>query len=236
MKLEALRREVLEANLELIRRKLVLYTFGNASGVSREEDLIAIKPSGVPFEKLTPEDIVLTDLEGKVVEGVLQPSSDLATHVQVYQAFPGVGGVVHTHSTYATAWAQAGREIPCLGTTQADYWHGAVPVTEPLSAEEIRSAYEENTGRAIVRRFAGLDADALPGVLVNGHGPFTWGVSAAKAAFHAVILEELARMAYLTTVLNPRVAPLRQVHLDKHFLRKHGPGASYGQPRRSPEK
>jgi L-ribulose-5-phosphate 4-epimerase len=229
MKLKELREEVLEANLEIVRRKLVLYTFGNASGISREEGLVAIKPSGVPFEELRPEHMVLTDLEGKVVEGDLRPSSDLDTHLVLYKASPPIGGVVHTHSTYATAFAQAGREIPCLGTTQADYWYGSVPVTRPLSEEEIRGEYEENTGHAIVRRFDGLAGEDRPGILVNGHGPFTWGASATKAAFHAVILEELAKIAHLTLALNPQAAPLPQVHLDKHFLRKHGPGAYYGQ-------
>jgi len=229
MKLQELREEVLEANLELVRRKLVLYTFGNASGISREEGLVAIKPSGVPFEELRPEHMVLTDLDGRVVEGDLLPSSDLDTHLVLYKAFPAIGGVVHTHSTYATAFAQAGREIPCLGTTQADYWYGAVPVTEPLPADEIRGDYERNTGHAIERRLEGVSADERPGVLVNGHGPFTWGKSAARAAFHAVILEELATMAHLTFALNPEAGPLPQPHLDKHFLRKHGAGAYYGQ-------
>ena len=229
MKLEKLRTEVLEANVELVRRDLVLYTFGNASGISREEGLVAIKPSGVAFDQLRPEDIVLAGMDGNLVDGGLRPSLDLATHLEIYRAFPGVGGVAHTHSTYATSWAQAGREIPCLGTTQADYFYGPVPVTKPMEEDEIRAAYEKNTGHAIARRFADLDADAVPGVLVHGHGPFTWGASATKAVFHAVILEQLARMAYLTLTLNPGAAPLPQAHLDKHFLRKHGPGAYYGQ-------
>jgi len=229
MKLEALRKEVLEANLELVRRNLVLFTFGNASGIDRTEGLVAIKPSGVPFEQLKPEDIVLTDLEGHVVEGSLRPSSDLPTHLELYKAFPQIGGVVHTHSPYATAWAQAGRELPCLGTTHADYFYGPVPLTQPLTPEEVREAYEKNTGLAIVRRFAAIDPEAVPGVLVYGHGPFTWGKSATEAAFHAVILEELARIAWLTLALNPAAKPLPQAQLEKHYLRKHGPGAYYGQ-------
>ncbi len=230
MRLEVLRKQVLEANLELVRRRLVLYTFGNASGISRAEALVAIKPSGVPFEELRPEDIVLTDLDGKLIDGNLNPSSDLPTHLELYKAFPSVGGIVHTHSAYATAWAQAGREIPCLGTSHADYWYGPVPITAPLSPEAIQEAYERHTGLAIVRRFEGLSPEDRPGVLVHGHGPFTWGDSPAKAVFHAVILEELARTAWLTFALNPSAAPLAQAQLDKHFLRKHGPSAYYGQP------
>ncbi len=232
MRLKKLRKQVVTANVELVSRNLVLYTFGNASGIDRESGLVAIKPSGVPFEELAPEHIVLTDLEGNVVDGDLRPSSDLPTHLELYKAFPELGGIVHTHSTYATSFAQAGHEIPCLGTSQADYWHGAVPVTEPMPEDEIRGAYEKNTGAAIIRRFDQSKAMDLPGVLVRGHGPFTWGESPAKAVFHAVILEEFARMAYLTLTLNPETPPLRQVHLDKHFLRKHGEGAYYGQERK----
>lgn len=233
MKLEKLREEVVEANLELLRKGLVIYTFGNASGISREEGLVAIKPSGVDFDALTPANIVLTDIDGNVVEGELRPSSDLATHLEIYKAFPAVGGVAHTHSKYATAWAQAGREIACFGTTHADYFHGPVPVTEPIPAEEIKTEYEKNTGRSIVRRFSGLDPLAVPAVLVAGHGPFSWGASATKAAFSAVILEEVACTAYRTVTLNPGASPLAQVQLDKHFLRKHGPGAYYGQKQRA---
>jgi L-ribulose-5-phosphate 4-epimerase len=229
MALESLRRHVYEANLELVRRGLVLYTFGNASGIWREHGLVVIKPSGVPYEKLTPSDLVVTDLGGRKIEGKLRPSSDLVTHLALYRAFPAIGGVVHTHSTYATAWAQAGREIPCLGTTHADYFRGPVPVTEPLAAGEIQDDYEWNTGQAIVRRFATLDAAEFPGVLLAGHGPFCWGKSADEAAHNAVVLEELARMAWLTLDLNPAAGPLSVVHRDKHFLRKHGPGAYYGQ-------
>ncbi len=229
MKLEELRNEVLEANLELIRRGLVIYTFGNASGISREDGWVVIKPSGVPFEDLTPEDMVITDLDGKLIEGEFKPSSDLDTHIEIYKAFPDVGGVVHTHSTHATAFAQAGREIPCFGTTQADYFYDVIPVTEPLTAAEIENDYERNTGHAIVRRLAGREAGEMPGILVNGHGPFTWGASAAKAAFHAVILEEVARLAWMTLTLNPGAQGLPKVHMDRHFFRKHGPGATYGQ-------
>ena len=229
MKLETLRRQVVDANQELVRKGLVIYTFGNASGISREEGLIAIKPRGVEFDALRPEDIVLTNLDGNIVEGKLRPSSDLATHLEIYKAFPESGGVVHTHSTYATAWAQSGRGIDCLGTTHADYFYGTVPVTEPLTAAEIQSDYELNTGRAIVRRLSGCEPGNMQAILVAGHGPFAWGPSPAKAVFNAVILEEVARMAYLTTTLNQGVQPIPQVHIDKHFLRKHGPGATYGQ-------
>jgi L-ribulose-5-phosphate 4-epimerase len=230
MTLDELRREVLEANRELIRRGLVLYTFGNASGLWLQQGLVVIKPSGVPFEELTPEQMVVTDLDGRVVEGRLRPSSDLPTHLEIYRAF-GAGGVVHTHSTYATAWAQAGREIPCYGTTQADYCRGPVPVTAPLEAAEIAGDYERNTGRAIVRRFRGLNPREAPWVLVHGHGPFTWGATPSEALFHAVILEEVARLAWLTVSLNPAAEPLPAVHIDRHFLRKHGPQATYGQTR-----
>src|SRR3990172_7665315 len=196
MLLESLRCEVLEANLELVRRGLVIYTFGNASGISRADGLVAIKPSGVPYEQLRPEHMVITGLDGRIVDGTLRPSSDLATHLVIYSAFPNAGGVVHTHSRFATAWAQAGREVPCLGTTHADYFRGAIPVTEPIPAAEIETDYERNTGLAIVRRFASLDPNERPGVLVAGHGPFSWGLTAAEAAHTAVIMEELAQMAY----------------------------------------
>jgi L-ribulose-5-phosphate 4-epimerase len=227
--LEQLRQEVYEANLELVSRGLVLYTFGNASGIARGEGLVAIKPSGVPYERLTPADLTLTDLDGRIVEGTLRPSSDLATHLALYRAFPGLGGVVHTHSRYATAWAQAGREIPCFGTTHADYFRGAVPVTRPMASVEIEGDYEANTGQAIVRRFADLDAGEFPAVLVAGHGPFCWGASAQEAAHHAAILEEIAHTAWVTLSLNAAASPLGNVQRDKHFLRKHGAGAYYGQ-------
>jgi L-ribulose-5-phosphate 4-epimerase len=227
--LELLREEVLEANLELVRRGLVLYTFGNASGILRDEGLVVIKPSGVPYEKMKPEHLVVSDLQGKVVEGNLRPSSDLPTHVALYKAFSHIGGVVHTHSEYATAWAQARREIPCFGTTHADYFHGAVPVTEPMAAEEIEGEYELNTGAAIVQAFRGKDPRALPGVLVANHGPFVWGPDATTAAHNAAVLESLARMALFTTTLNHEAQPISSALHDRHYLRKHGSDAYYGQ-------
>lgn len=229
MMLESLREQVLDANLELVRRGLVLHTFGNASGIARELGLVVIKPSGVPYESMKPQDLVISDLEGRIVEGELRPSSDLPTHLAIYRAFPEVGGVAHTHSTHATSWAQAQREIPCLGTTHADYFRGPVPVTEPLEPAEIESEYEANTGRAIVRRFAALDSGEMRAVLVAGHAPFCWGATPAEAAHIAVALEEIARMAFESVMLQPGVGPLPDVLRDKHFLRKQGPAAYYGQ-------
>jgi L-ribulose-5-phosphate 4-epimerase len=229
MLLQALREEVLEANLELVRRGLVLYTFGNVSGIDRGQGLVAIKPSGVVYEELTAEKMVVTDLEGMMVEGALRPSSDLATHLELYKHFEHIGGVAHTHSEYATAWAQAETEIPCFGTTHADYFHGAVPVTRRLSEAAIAGEYERETGTAICRRFTEIDPDAIPAVLVAGHGPFCWGASAAEAAHNSAILEYVARMASHTLSINGETQPLPQVLLDKHFLRKHGKHAYYGQ-------
>jgi L-ribulose-5-phosphate 4-epimerase len=227
--LEALRSEVYEANLELVRRGLVLYTFGNASGLAREQGLIAIKPSGVPYEKMTPADMVIVDLDGRVVEGSLRPSSDWPTHVALYRAFPSVGGVVHTHSRHATAWAQAGREIPCFGTTHADYFYGPVPVTASLTPAEIESEYEANTGVAIIRLMEARDPLGCPAALVAGHGPFCWGQSADDAAHMAAIVEELAAMALQTLVINAAALPVSEALRDKHYFRKHGPKAYYGQ-------
>jgi L-ribulose-5-phosphate 4-epimerase len=229
MKLQSLREQVLEANLEVVRRGLVLYTFGNASGIDRAEGLVAIKPSGVPYEGMNAADIVLVDLDGRIVDGGLRPSSDLPTHLELYRAFPSVGGIVHTHSRAATSWAQAGREIPCYGTTHADYFHGPVPVTGVLTQEEIDAGYEVNTGHLIIRALAGLDPLHTPAVLVAGHAPFCWGRTPAEAAHIAVVLEEIAGMALNALSINPQAAVLpRRLH-DKHFFRKHGPGAYYGQ-------
>lgn len=229
MLLETLRAEVLDANLELVRRGLVLYTFGNASGISRKDGLVVIKPSGVPYESLGPEHMVITKLDGEVVEGELRPSSDLKTHLQIYKHFLHAGGVAHTHSEFATAWAQARMPIPCFGTTHADYFRGEVPVTPPLTPEEIAGDYEKNTGLAICRLFRQIDPDAVPAALVAGHGPFCWGPTAARAAHHAVILESVARMAYYTRTLAVEAPPIGRTLHDKHFLRKHGQDAYYGQ-------
>lgn len=227
--LAGLRDAVLQANLDLVKHGLVVQAFGNASGIDRARGLVVIKPSGVPYPELTEDNLVVTDLKGRVVEGAFRPSSDLATHLALYHAYPGVGGVVHTHSRFATIWAQAGLSIPCLGTTHADYFRGDIPITDPMTREEIESEYEWNTGQAIVRRYANLDPAELPGVLVHGHGPFCWGPTVSSAASLAVILEEVACMAWHTVRLNPAVTELPAVHRDKHFLRKHGPGAYYGQ-------
>src|SRR5262245_9894998 len=229
MLLPRLREEVLEANLDLVRRGLVLYTFGNASAVSRQDGLVVIKPSGIPYEGMKPSDLVVTDLSGKIVEGVLRPSSDLPTHLVLYKAFPGIGAVVHTHSEYATAWAQARRAIPCYGTTHADYFNGPVPVTNVMSSDEVSSKYEENTGHAIVRAFKGIDYSSVPAVLVANHASFVWGRDAETAVHNAVVLEAVARMAYFTVAINPEAQPIGRVLHDKHHLRKHGSAAYYGQ-------
>ena len=226
--LQRLKEETLEANLELVRRGLVLYTFGNASGIDRDEGLVVIKPSGVDYDRLKPEDMVVTDLEGAVIEGSLRPSSDLKTHLALYQAFDGIGGVVHTHSEHATAWAQAGRDIPALGTTHADYFHGPVPCTRELTDEEINGDYVLNTGKAIIQRFSAIDPLAVPGVLVAGHAPFTWGLTPHDAAHNAVVLEAVAKMAFMTLLLNPK-SGVSNVLLDKHYFRKHGKNSTYGQ-------
>ncbi len=229
MILQTLREQVLEANLEVVRRGLVLYTFGNASGIDRDQGIVAIKPSGVPYETMRASDIVLVDLEGRVVQGALRPSSDLPTHLVLYRAFASIGGIVHTHSRAATSWAQAGREIPCLGTTHADYFHGPVPVTRALSSEEIAEDYETNTGHLIVKQFENVDPLGTPAVLIAGHAPFCWGATPGDAAHVAVVLEEIAVMALNALSINPQAGAIPRPLHDKHFFRKHGPGAYYGQ-------
>jgi L-ribulose-5-phosphate 4-epimerase len=231
MLLADLRKQVLEANLDLVHRALVVSTFGNASGIARDQGLIVIKPSGVPYETMKPEDLVVTDLEGKVVAGNLRPSSDLPTHAAIYRAFPSVGGIAHTHSEYATAWAQARRPIPCFGTTHADYFHGPIPLTEVMSDDEIKDDYETNTGAAIIRTFENLDPMAVSAVLVANHGPFAWGADSLKAAETAWRLESVARLAYLTVSINPHAIEIGKALHDCHFLRKHGEKAYYGQVR-----
>jgi L-ribulose-5-phosphate 4-epimerase len=229
MKLAALREEVLEANLELVKKGLVIFTFGNASGFDRASGLVVIKPSGVPYSSMKPDDLVIVDLDGNPVEGSLRPSSDLPTHLSLYKALEGVNGVVHTHSRYATAWAQAGMEIPCLGTTHADYFHGPVPVTPHMTPAEIQDKYEWNTGQVIVKRLAGLNPLHTPAILVSGHAPFCWGPTVSDAAHSAAIVEEIAHMAYLTFTIRADVKGISEALRDKHFFRKHGPGAYYGQ-------
>ncbi|MGA7157894.1 MAG: L-ribulose-5-phosphate 4-epimerase [Acidobacteriaceae bacterium] len=235
MLVKKLREEVLEANLELVRKGLVLYTFGNASGVDREQGLVVIKPSGVDYDVLKAEDMVVTDLNGRIVEGTLKPSSDLDTHTLLYREFAEIGAVVHTHSEFATSFAQAGMEIPAFGTTHADYFHGPVPVSEPLSDEAIGGRYVHETGLAIVARFRGnpaigpIDPMAVPACLVAGHAPFVWGKTAADAAHNAVVLEAVAKMAYRTLTLKASAVEVSQALLDRHYQRKHGANATYGQ-------
>ena len=231
MLLKELRTSVLEANLELVKRGLVLYTFGNASGIDREKELIVIKPSGVDYDELIPEFMVVTDLHGKIVDGKLKPSSDLDTHTLLYREFPTIGAVVHTHSEFATSFAQAGLAIPPLGTTHADYFYGPVPCTAPLHDEAIAGRYVHETGLAIVNHFAqhGIAPLAIPACLVNGHAPFCWGKDAHDAAHNAVVLEAVARMAYRTLTLVPGHPGVSQALLDRHYFRKHGASATYGQ-------
>ncbi|WP_423210130.1 L-ribulose-5-phosphate 4-epimerase AraD [Paracoccus yeei] len=226
---DELRRAVLDANLDTVRHGLVISTFGNASGIDRDAGRILIKPSGVAYDRLTPADMVPCDLDGRSLDNRLRPSSDLATHAVLYRAFADIGGVVHTHSTYATIMAQSHRPIPCLGTTHADYFHGTIPVTRDLTAEEIAQDYVGNTGTVIVETFADLDPLAIPAVLVAGHGPFTWGRTPAEAVHNALILEQVAKIAWHAMVLNPDPQPISQALLDRHFLRKHGAQATYGQ-------
>ncbi|WP_121610882.1 L-ribulose-5-phosphate 4-epimerase [Mesobacillus foraminis] len=229
--LEKLKQEVLEANLDLPKYGLVTFTWGNVSGIDREEGLVVIKPSGIPYDELKAEHLVVVDLEGNIVEGNLRPSSDTPTHLALYKAFETIGGIVHTHSPWATSWAQAGRAIPPLGTTHADYFYGKIPCTRPLTQMEINQAYELETGNVIIEKFRSeeLDPIAMPGVLVASHAPFAWGKDAHQAVHNAVVLEEVAKMALHSFQLNPQVEDIDQFLLDKHYLRKHGANAYYGQ-------
>ncbi len=227
--LEQLKEKVCRANLNLVAHGLVIFTWGNVSAIDRETNLVVIKPSGVSYDGMTAQDMVVVDMDGHVVEGKYRPSSDTPTHLELYRAFPEMGGVVHTHSTYATAFAQAGRCIPAYGTTHADYFHGDVPCARALTEKEVNTAYEKNTGLVIVETLAGKDAGEVPAILVKNHGPFAWGRDADEAVYHAAVLEEVARMALLTEQMNPQVQRADQYLLDKHYLRKHGKNAYYGQ-------
>jgi L-ribulose-5-phosphate 4-epimerase len=226
--LDELKHIVLKANLDLVKYGLVLFTWGNVSGIDRSKGLVVIKPSGVPYDKMTADDMVVVDLNGRHMEGKLNPSSDTLTHLVLYQNFSEIGGIVHTHSEWATSWAQAGRSIPAFGTTHADYFYGEIPCTRKLTKEEINSAYEENTGKVIIEHFRNIDYHSMPGVIVNGHAPFTWGADPHEAVHNAVVLEEVAKMAFRTEVLG-KVKPVDKYLLDKHYLRKHGKNAYYGQ-------
>lgn len=226
--LEELKKKVCQANLDLVKHGLVIFTWGNVSAIDRESGLVVIKPSGVSYDNMKPEDMVVVDLDGHVVEGSLNPSSDTPTHLVLYKAFHEIGGVVHTHSTYATAWSQAGMDIPNIGTTHADYFHDAVPCTADMTEAEVKGEYELETGNVIVRRFEGLNPVHTPGVLVRNHGPFTWGKDAFEAVHNAVVLEQVAKMAYIAFGINPGLT-MNPLLVEKHFSRKHGPNAYYGQ-------
>ena len=227
---EELRKTVCDANIELQRQKLVIYSFGNVSGIDRSAGVVAIKPSGVSYGELTPSKMVLLDIDGNIIEGDMKPSSDTPTHLELYKNFEAVGGICHTHSPGATMWAQACKEIPCFGTTHADYFYGSIPVTEVMTKDQIQSDYELNTGKVIVGRFANTDPMKMPGVLVANHGPFTWGKSPADSVESMVTLEQIATMALGTVMINPNQGPISKSLLDKHYLRKHGKNAYYGQP------
>jgi L-ribulose-5-phosphate 4-epimerase len=228
MMLKKLKQEVLQANLDLVKHGLVIFTWGNTSAIDREKGLVVIKPSGVSYDDMKAEEMVVLDMEGKVVEGQLRPSTDAVTHLALYQSFPNIGGVTHTHSTFATAWAQAGKEIPNIGTTHADYFKDNIPCTRPMTPEEIATEYERETGKVIVERFEGLNPDYTPAVLVNNHGAFTWGTDACNAVHNAVVLEQIAKMAFIAYLINPELK-MNEELIKKHFYRKHGTGAYYGQ-------
>lgn len=227
--LEQLKQQVFEANMELWHKNMVIYTWGNVSGIDREKQLVVIKPSGVDYDTMKAEDMVIVDFNGNVVEGHYRPSSDTPTHLVLYKNYPEMSGIVHTHSTWGVVFAQAGMSIPALGTTHADYFYGDIPCTRDLTPQEIGDAYEENTGNVIVETFKDMDVMAVPGVVVKNHGPFAWGTSPANAVYNAVVLDKVAEMAYKTMTLNPHVAPVGQYLLDKHYFRKHGVNAYYGQ-------
>jgi L-ribulose-5-phosphate 4-epimerase len=228
---EELKKAVCDANIELQKHKLVIYSWGNVSGIDRSAGLVVIKPSGVPYNELTPDKMVVLNLEGKIIEGALNPSSDTPTHLELYRNFKTIGGICHTHSPSATMWAQACKEIPCFGTTHADNFYGPVPVTDIMTNEEIQENYELNTGKVIVKRFTGLDPMQMPAVLVANHGPFTWGADPVDAVEENVVLEQIATMALGTITINPEQCPINRALLDKHYLRKHGKNAYYGQLR-----
>ena len=227
--LDSLKKQVCEANLLLPKYGLVTFTWGNVSGIDRESGMVVIKPSGVPYEGMTAEDMVIVDLDGKVVEGRWRPSSDTPTHIELYKAFPNCGGIVHTHSRWATTFAQAGMDIPAMGTTQADYFYGAIPCTRSMTDAEIHGEYEKETGNVIIETFADKDPTAIPGVLVMSHGPFAWGADAIEAVHNAVVMEEVAFMDWHAMTIRPTISPIQQALLDKHYLRKHGKNAYYGQ-------
>ena len=229
--LEELKNKVLEANLSLVKHGLVLFTWGNASGIDRESGLVVIKPSGVSYEKMKASDMVVINLEGEIIEGTLNPSSDTPTHLMLYKAFEKIGGIVHTHSTYATSWAQASLPIPVCGTTHADYFHGPVPCTRPMTEAEVWGDYEKETGNVIIESFREMNPMDTPGVLVSNHGPFTWGRTPSEAVHNSVVLEEVAKMAFISRCLNPQM-PMNDLLTEKHYNRKHGPGAYYGQKKK----
>ena len=230
--LEELKEKVFQANLDLVKQGLVIFTWGNVSGIDREKGLVVIKPSGVDYDTMKASDMVVVDLEtGKVVEGDLNPSSDTPTHLVLYKAFPNIQGVVHTHSTYATAWAQAGKDIPNIGTTHADYFHEAIPCTEDMTKEEVEGNYELETGNVIVKRFIGINPDHTPGVLVKNHGPFSWGTSPANAVYNAKVMKQCAHMAFVSFMVNPGTT-MNPLLIEKHYNRKHGPNAYYGQKKK----
>lgn len=228
MHIEELKATVFKANLDLVEHGLVIFTWGNVSGIDREKGLVVIKPSGVSYTEMKAEDMVVTDMEGKVVEGRYKPSSDTATHLELYKAFTSIGGIVHTHSTFATAWAQAGCDIPIIGTTHADYFSDDIPCTRDMTVAEVKDAYEKETGTVIIERFKDLNPSHIPGVLVKNHGPFSWGNDAHDAVHNAVVMEQVAKMAFIAGQVNPNLT-MNQLLVQKHFFRKHGPGAYYGQ-------